>query len=205
MKLQGMRIIHHFSTLLALFSAISIPAQAIADLEPHLGQLTFTTGHKFGETLYQIGGAYSTNIGPGFQPFPTSELRFPLTLPTATIAFIQPIREKYTFAIRLETSYTTHSGLVKDSDWLTNPSVPDIYSESRSYGSFKEGGIEFNMRISKFRLPGELKLGCELDYMHYAYEIFDLAQTSNLPKYYTGVVSGAVGRYQVSYFIPYLQ
>ncbi len=165
----------------------------------------FQTGYIKGDSTYHInfdGGA--------------SELEFPLD--TVLVGFKGGILymrngedpEIYPEWVSLNISWMTsasHTGKMKDSDWIDGDGHPgkDIYSESSTDLNAVLFDINF---VYNFWRHKNFVLGLVGGYRHYTYnyEVFDTNQVGYGPYHpaYTGYVPGDTLSYSVKYKLPYM-
>ncbi|MDH4276190.1 MAG: omptin family outer membrane protease [Gammaproteobacteria bacterium] len=168
--------------------------------------IILSLGQKAGETIYQIGGWVETSNPKdiGMSRFPFSELRYPLNVPIMRLDFEFPLGDKFLLAGGFEKNITRNAGIMKDSDWLASPVVPDIYSESDTAADIKEFQVELAMRLKGKRIIDELKLKVGLLWQEYEFKMSNTLQsypTLGLPEDFT---PGETLGYRIKTIAPYI-
>lgn len=178
------------------------------------GYLSFGAGYLSGNTTYRID-IYDQSSGGEI----LSELMFPLNtlllgLEAGYITKDARTRDAWKFSLACSIDAGTVSGKLEDSDWMndvvdttlvgaTNPGK-DIYSES---------SVDLNARMLDLRisrscwLSDSLAVGPLAGYLYQSFEFTarDVNQVGYGPyaSSYSGVFSGKVLNYEVTYQIPY--
>lgn len=179
-------------------------------LHTEFGNIWISTGYKYGDVTYQIGGHYEDSDGDkGNTFFPISELKWPISAIMGEVGGeLHPGKH---FEIRGSFAHNLTSNLtddMEDSDWIYDPDHRDIYSESDT--EFEGYVADAAVRYWFFDRPydGDTSLsigaGVGFTYQHYEWEASDTYQRSSIPGY-TGHASGLVITYQTDLYMPYLE
>ncbi|GEM_PF-2384387 len=161
----------------------------------------------YGYTLYEIGGLVKDANGNTWnQPFPTSELNYPVNLFLLTVKTDWRFLDNFDLVLNAKQSITPNSGKVDDSDWWVlsgNPNTLDIFSTSdATLELFSIDTVFFYKLYSSHGFS--LSLGPGFLYRYFYYNISNLDQYS--PSGYQGynaVVPGQVSTYQLNEYMPY--
>ncbi len=159
-----------------------------------------------GHTTYRIGYPVEDSTGKYSGHFPFSELRFPITSFSASVAGEYDISEKISVGFRFDRNLSTYTGLMKDSDWLDNTSKLDVYSESDTEMSAYFFDLDAGYTFYK-KKKWQISAGGGLIYRYFSFQCSDAEQVypSGDYGYGTDYVDGVGITYQAVFLIPYAQ
>lgn len=170
-----------------------------------------------GFSQYEIGGFIQTPQGSGYVHFPISRLKFPLDVEILALSFSRQLNSGL---VELKFKQIQHSsrGTMEDSDWLFDPSLLDIYSESDSQADgsifsfmYQRPFVSNTDKLKKFFELGLISQKFEFEAGNTRqYEYIDLDQAFNnqvrvplsTPVYTS--IQGPTITYTVKYTIPYV-
>ncbi len=161
----------------------------------------------YGYTLYEIGGTVQDYTGGNTwtQPFPTSELKYPVNIFLATLKADWSFHDRFEIELTVKQSVSSNYGLVEDSDWWIlsgNPNTLDVYSTSDA--SLEFSSIDALFMIKLFSRSGfSLSVGPGFLFQYFYYDISNLDQTYPSGYYSETNVSGQIGTYQLEEYIFY--
>ncbi len=138
-------------------------------------------GIKSGYITYQIGGFFSSGGFVGRTHFPLSELKFPRNFETVQLGITIKGENGWNVLMELEANASKNSGLLEDSDWLTQNKL-DIYSETKTSVSAQEFLLEASNEFSSIssipRLSGwDSRFGFGVLGQLYDYRGYDTTQS----------------------------
>jgi hypothetical protein len=171
-------------------------------------------GYTGGDVTYQIGGHVVDNTGTYDIYFPISELRWPITVPVATIGADLSLTDNLLIYGTFLTNLQRFSGKMKDLDWEYQYWSVSTYSESNSnINQFNTDiGIEYwindknrpnaNSTVIDFQHP-TYGIGAGLMFQDYKWEASDAEQWNPLFEQYGYyfphiILPGPVGTYKAA-------
>lgn len=183
--------------------------------------ISLWTGWGFmrGDVTYRIGGQVVQNGVSTTQPFPISELKWPVNIPLAVIGADGTLGGRCSFYGQfMQNSNSYFAGKMQDSDWLYTTDVPELYlpdyrtiyseSDARVTAIKGEGGIRFWSEDRSHMLAAHPLFGAGVGFLYQSFKwnVSDVDQWyPQDPSAAHVVVGGLVGTYSAVIQVPYAE
>jgi hypothetical protein len=157
---------------------------------------------ELGPALWGGYTAYKTNPGH----FPLTELKFPITSLSASVAGEYDISEKIAAGLRFDRNLSTYTGKMEDSHWYESTGTLDESSESNTDMSAYLFNLDAAYAFYR-KKKWWVSAGGGLIYRYFFFECSDEEKIYPSGKYGSGTdsVSGTTITYQALFLIPYVQ